>query len=250
VRICARDIGVLLAGLGVAVAGFGIGIACWHLAGAADAVADAARAIPGRVDALIDVTRGLPAAILPSVLKTVDDARRDVTARAGTQITALRLELLPRVDALTTQLSGVRTDLQPTFQNLAAITATANKDLTDARPAVEQAFDPTEVAGVVRDTRFAMARAARTFGNVEAATDDFRGALPKILLTWEEIGQNVKGATDASAKASANANTIMGNLAAATKPLPRGVRLGFQIGGPAAQITSYVILMLATLGVL
>ena len=236
-------IGVLAIGVGGLLVGLGVYRAGLSISHAADSVAATVGAIPAKIDALTDVARGLPEVILPPVLKVVDDARRDVTARAGTQITALRLELLPRVDALTSQVAGVRTDLQPTFQNLAAITATANKDLADARPAVEQAFNPTEVAGVVRDTRFAMARAARTVGHIETASDDFDAALPKVIA-------NVQAATDASAKASANANTIMGNLAAATKPLPRGVRVGLQIGGPLAQITSYVILMLATLGVL
>jgi hypothetical protein len=241
-------IGALALGLGGLLAGVGICQAGLSISRSADSVAVTVGAIPAQINDLIEVARDLPAAILPPVLKTVDDARRDVTARAGTQITALRLELLPRVDALTAQIAGVRTDLQPTFQNLAAITATANKDLADARPAVEQAFNPAEVAGVVRDTRFAMARAARTFGNVEAATDDFRGALPKILVTFQGIGDNAQATTAASILASNNTAKLMFNLAEETKPWPRPIRYILQGAGYLAPIGSGIIGSAAAMG--
>ena len=242
-------IAALIAALGVLAAGSGVFLACWHVGHAADAVAVTVGALPAQIDALTGVARELPAAILPPVLKTVDDARRDVTARAGTQITALRLDLMPRVDALTAQVAGVRTDLQPTFQNLAALTATANQDLADARPAVEAALNPTEVAGVVRDTRFLMARAARATGHIEQASDDFRGALPKILITVQGIGDNAEATTLASIAASNNTAKLMSNLAEDTKPWPRPIRYILQGAGYAAPIGSGIIGSMAAMGV-
>lgn len=237
----ALGVGALMAGAGVYRAGVSISKSF-------DMTTVEIAAIPTQVDALIDTVRKLPDVILPPVLKVVDDARKDALARSDAQATALRRDLMPRVDALTAQVAGVRTDLQPTFQNLAEITATANKDLADARPAVEQAFNPAEVAGVVRDTRFAMARAARTLGNVEAATDDFRGALPKFLVTFQGIGDNAQATTAASILASNNTAKLMSNLAEDTKPWPRPLRYILQGAGYAAPIASGIIGSMAAMG--
>jgi hypothetical protein len=79
---------------------------------------------------------------------------------------------------------------------------------------------------------------------------EIQRATPEILASVKDATAHIDAATGASAEASANAAKVTGNLAAATKPLPRAVRVGLQIGGPVAQITSYVILMLSTMGIL
>jgi hypothetical protein len=240
------QIAALLAALGAAVAGAGGFVACWHVARAADAVAATATAMPGQIDRLQTALVGQIAQTRADLDDQVLFIRQDVVrfgyatiqeVRDSREVADRRIgDSLARVDTLVQHAT-------PVLDDTASLIAMANQDLADARPAVEAAINPTEVAGVVRDTRFAAARAARMIGHIETASDDFDAAMPKVLA-------NVQAATDASANASANANTIMSNLAAATKPLPRGVRVGLQIGGPVAQITSYVILMLATLGVL
>ncbi len=71
-----------------------------------------------------------------------------------------------------------------------------------------------------------------------------------MLQTVQDVSENIKATTDASAEASRQTATVMKNFAAATKPLPKGIRVALQIGGPVAMMANYLTLMLSTMGVL
>ena len=112
--------------------------------------------------------------------------------------------------------------------------ADTDKTVTDLHP---------QLLGLVAAGKVTAGEAATTMRDIQRAT-------PEILGSVKDATAHIDAATEASATASANAAAVTGNLAAATKPLPRAVRVGLQIGGPVAQITSYVILMLSTMGIL
>jgi hypothetical protein len=170
----------------------------------------------------------------------------DIAERSERQIAALRVDTLAEVDRIrgtadthlgnieriadsrlqetTGTLAGIREDISPTLNNAAALTASA---------AHVAASD--DIPGVIRDTRFLMARAARTAGHIEQAADavegsakEFRGALPRTLAGWDRIVAN----SDETTKQTAN---FMGNLAEMTKPLPTWARIGLAVAPPAVQ---------------
>jgi hypothetical protein len=143
-------------------------------------------------------------------------------------------DTLARVDTALGTFEGVRADLQPVIDGAATLEADADKTVKDLRP---------QLLGLVAAGKVTAGEAATTMREIQRAT-------PEILADVKDATAHIDGATEASQKASVNAAAVTGNLAAATKPLPRAVRIGLQIGGPIAQMTSYVILMLASLEVL
>ncbi len=104
------------------------------------------------------------------------------------------------------QVAGIRGDVAPVIAGAAAVVQRA-----------DEAIEPKEIAGVVRDTRFFMARAARTMGHIEQASDDFRGAVPAMLVTWQDIGKQADG--------------VAGNINRLTKPHWYDRLLGYGLNG-------------------
>jgi hypothetical protein len=206
----------------------------------------------GRVALLGDGSATVPLPLAQQVLYRIDARAADITERADNQATALRTDVmaevkaihadsnqrfgdtLARVDTALKTVEGVRADLKPVLDGAVALEADTDKTVTDLRP---------QLLGLVAASKVTAGEAATTMREIQRAT-------PEILGSVKDATAHIDTATEASATASANAAAVTGNLAAATKPLPRAVRVGLQIGGPVAQMTSYVILMLATLGVL
>jgi hypothetical protein len=166
------------------------------------------------------------AALRTDTLAEVAEFRETADRRIG--------DTLARVDTALGIVEGVRADLKPVLDGAAALEADTDKTVTDLHP---------QLLGLVAAGKVTAGEAATTMREIQRAT-------PEIVASVKGAAEHIDAATEASATASANAAAVTGNLAAATKPLPRAVRVGLQIGGPVAQITSYVILMLSTMGVL
>ena len=165
-------------------------------------------------------------ALRADTLAEVGEIRKTADQRVG--------DTLARVDTALGIVEGVRADLKPVLDGAATLEADTAKTVTDLHP---------QLLGLVAAGKVTAGEAATTMREIQRAT-------PEIVASVKGAAEHIDAATEASATASANAAAVTGNLAAATKPLPRAVRVGLQIGGPVAQITSYVILMLATMGVL
>ena len=158
-----------------------------------------------------------------AALRIVDRNTRAAVSTANTAVSDLntRLEVLD--------------GLKPALQNLTAITATVQTDLADGRKATEAALNPEDVAGAVRDTRFFLARAARTAGHVEAASDAFQASVPQMIAGWNRIIANSDQATAATAATMKATAATMANFREASRPLPTWIRMGLQIAPPIAQ---------------
>ena len=132
-------------------------------------------------------------------------ARIDLLSRSDRQATALRRDLIAeteqirvtadqrigdtllRADAALSTVAGIRQDLQPTLANSAAITTQVNDALPlflDCDHNPDCAFN--RYVGVSQGIE----RAARNFGE---ASQDFRGSLPRMLATWDQVGSNISG---------------------------------------------------------
>ena len=175
-------------GLGVT-----IGISVWN-------IQKAWSAVPGQIDAArTDITGQIASARIGALLE-VDRQVVGLRADLSRQVSGIRADLMPRLDTMISQtdarvgqalqiadsrlgeatgaIVGVRADLKPT------LVATA---------ALEAAIPPDDVAGVVRDSRFFLARAARTAGHVEQMSDRIEAAVPPAIATWQSIGINANG---------------------------------------------------------
>ena len=200
--------------------------------------------------------RALIKAQFGAAQREAEKTRQQVLAEVGRQSAAIRGDLFPRVDAALSvvdrrtgdalaAVNGATDKLDkrlqvidgaaPVLAGLDALLASANANLADGRKALEQAVDPADVAGVLRDTRFFLARAARTAGHVEQASDDFRASVPEMLAIWKSVGLNIELASNESAKTAAESRNFMAHLSEMTKPLPSWARIGLAVAPPIVQ---------------
>lgn len=178
-----------------------------------------------RVDVLVRTERQV-AALRTETLAEVAEIRKTADRRIG--------DTLGRVDTALGTAERVEADLKPVLDGGARLVADADVTVKDLRP---------QLLGLVAAAKVTAGEGATTMREIQRAT-------PEIIGSVKDATVHIDAATKASAEASVNAAKLTGNLAAATKPLPKGVRLGLQIAGPLAQISSYLILMLSTMGVL
>jgi hypothetical protein len=174
------------------------------------------------VPAEIDQTRG-------ELLAEVTAARKDILLRSERQVSALRKDLmaetgrirqtadrrigdtLARADAALASVDGLRADLKPTLDHSAAITAQVNDALPlflDCDHNADCAYN--RYVGASKGIE----RAAMNIGQM---TQDVRGALPKMLLTWDKIAFDVSGTA--------------GNVNRLTKPHWYDRLLGYGLNG-------------------
>ncbi|HWC98997.1 MAG TPA: hypothetical protein VG456_19690 [Candidatus Sulfopaludibacter sp.] len=175
-------------------------------------------AIPGEI-----------AATRTALLEEARAARRDLLVRSERQIAALRIDTLAQVsqiretadrrigDTLTradTALDTVnqlRQDLKPALDHSAAITA----QIDDSLPLfLDCDHNPDCLFNRYVGASQGIERAALNFGQ---ASQDIRGALPKMLLTWNQIGVDVSGTA--------------GNVQQLTKPHWYDRLLGYALNG-------------------
>lgn len=217
-----------------------------------NSVLDSWAKLPVQIDKLTSAVNSLPqqvvAPVLAEVNKQMDKTREAAVTALSTagnqsikQIDATRADLNSTIDKAFAQISGISASFTPVLigaaqieQHTDEILLHTDKIVTDLHP---------QLLGLVAASKVAAGQAATTLREIQVAT-------PALLTNVQDATEHINAASAASAEASKNTALLTANLAAATKPLPKGIRLGLQVAGPLAQIASYVILMLSTLGAL
>jgi ABC-type transporter Mla subunit MlaD len=165
----------------------------------------AVAAIPGEVESTRRELAGQIEAGRKDLITQVEAARKDLLTRSERQSAALRTDVmteaaeiremadrrlgdtLARADTALGTVEALRRDLKPTLDNSAAIAAQVNAALPlflDCDHNADCVFN--RYVGASRGIE----RAALNFGQM---SQDQRDALPKMLLTWQQIGADVAG---------------------------------------------------------
>jgi len=137
--------------------------------------------------------------------RQIEGARRDLLALAGHQGDALRSETLAeiaeirrtadrrigdtldRADRALETVAGLRADLKPALDRSASIAA----QVDGALPLfLDCDHNPDCIFNRYVGAAKGIERASQNFGQ---ASQDFRGALPPMLSTWNRIGKDVAG---------------------------------------------------------
>jgi ABC-type transporter Mla subunit MlaD len=164
-----------------------------------------------------------------ALIAEVTAARKDALARSERQIAALRKDVLAeaaqiretadrrigdtlaRADTALTTVESLRTDVKPTLDRSAAIAA----QVDDALPLfLDCDHNPDCVFNRYVGVSKGVERAALNFGQM---SQDVRGSLPKMLVTWDRIAQDVSGTA--------------GNVNRLTKPRWYDRLLGYGLNG-------------------
>jgi hypothetical protein len=164
------------------------------------------RDLMGQVAAARKDATGQLTALQGNVFSQVTETRAMLDRRTGDLLALSDRRLgdtLARADSALAEVHGLRSDLQPTLTNTAALTADAKDSWDDLY------FDVKASVGSVTV-------AANQFGQ---ASMDFRAAVPGAIKTWQSIGGNVDGIT-------ANVNRL-------TKPKWYDRLLGYGFTGAA-----------------
>ena len=170
-------------------------------------VGQAVAEVPSLLDQRIADATVLMAAIADGQLS---GARRDIRT-LGDKLDAPLLAVSGAVE----NLSGIRQDLVPLLHEAEQTAAIATLTMKDLRP---------QMLGLVAASKIAA-------GEVATMGREAQRAMPEALVTWNRIGANVEATTSASARASAETAKTMQNLAKATAPLPRWIRIPLSITG-------------------
>jgi hypothetical protein len=172
------------------------------------ALTAAAVAVTRAIDAIPSEIRATRQALIAEVQGARGDLNKQlsgIAARSERQVAALRTETLAevgqiretadrrlgdtlaRADRALDTLEATRQDLKPTLKNADAITAQVN----DALPLfLDCDHNPDCVFNRYVGASKGIERAASNFGQASA---DVRGALPRMLATWNQIGIGVSG---------------------------------------------------------
>ena len=165
--------------------------------------------------------------------KQLTGVRGDTTAELDglTAVVNSRLgDSLSRVDRALDEIRGLRTQLTPILSSAQDITAHVDEasSILLKRNAL-----PAEILGVTGAAKIALGQTAKTMRAIDEAT-------PQVM-------ENIKATTSASTEASKDTAKLMANLAEATKPLPKWLRVVLGIAPPVAGVmagaaTAYVAL--------
>jgi hypothetical protein len=169
------------------------------------------------------------AATRTALIEETRAARRDLLTRSERQFAALRSDTvaelsqfretadrrlgdtLARADTALTTLDNLRQDIKPTLDHSATITA----QLDDSLPLfLDCDHNPDCIFNRYVGASKGIERAALNFGE---ASQDVRGALPKMLLTFNQIGVSVSGTA--------------GNVERLTKPHWYDRLIGYALNG-------------------
>ncbi len=230
------------------------------------AATEATPALPGVVSDELRLTR-------VSLLNQVAAARRDVLTRTERQVAALRVDVmgqvaqirttadrrvgdsLARVDTDMDKIEELRGDLKPILekaQSVASHVDSITAHVDDVLPAftdcaildgngVPVGGNPdclfNRYQGATKAWELAMQRTAEAMLSVDATAK---------AVADKDTG--VPAAVAWSVKASQNTNTVMANLAKASKPLPAWARIGLAVAPPLAQVGASVATTLAVAG--
>ena len=143
-----------------------------------------------------------------ALIAEIQNTRTDLLATVNTQATAIertadhRLASIQKTAdnrlASIEQMVDDRTGqaLQIADSRLADATAQVAKVQADLHPVLANAaasIDPKEIQGTVRDTRYLMARAARTAGHIEQMSNAIEKATPEVSQSIVGIGKSAEG---------------------------------------------------------
>lgn len=178
-----------------------------------------------------------------NLLPVVQQTEQDANSRTKEAIVAIKgtLEDISgprgRLMALQGSVSEIGQGLTKVLDTrLGEITQPAGKLVADLHPSVDQVNEGSkELPGAIRDARFLLARGARAAGHVEQTLDKIEAAVPQVVADVDQIGENVKKATDQAAATSEQSRIFMAHLAEATKPLPTWARIGLTVAPPIVQ---------------
>jgi len=165
------------------------------------------------------------AVLLPEISALVEEiavARRALDTRAGQaiQVADQRLASVERITEM--EISQVRSEVRMLRERIESTITQADKLLADTDRAV-QLLTP-QALGLV-------AAAKVTAGETATTMRDWRRATPALIQGIDQVVRNSNRTTEATA-------TVMQNFAAATKPLPRWMRVGLAVTPPLAQVAA------------
>jgi hypothetical protein len=186
-------------------------------------------AIPRELQSSREALIGEADAARKDLTNQIAAARGDVLLRSERQIAGLRADVmtqaaatlstadrrigdsLARVDTALASVESLRQDIAPSLRNSAAITSQVN----DALPLfLDCDHNPDCVFNRYVGASKGIERAAINFGQMSS---DVRGTLPKMLLTWNQIGADVSGTA--------------GNINKITKPHWYDRLMGYALNG-------------------
>lgn len=156
------------------------------------------------IQAIQRVSELLPAQALSEIDKQMNGLRSDANSQisatrlmAAKQLAALSLTLASQLDqtraGLLAQTDGLARDARVTILGIGTDVATNSASLNAV-------ISDKDIPGLVRDARFATARAARTMGHVEAMSDSIATETPKTAKAVSGIAQDVHTATGSFVK--------------------------------------------------
>jgi len=221
------------------------------------AATQAARALPGAVSAELQATRtavlheldSQATGIRQDLTGQIEGARKDLLVRTERQVASLRSDVmenvaeirtmadyrigdsLGRVDRALAILDSVNSELKPTLDNAAVMTAQAKEasGILFRRDAL-----PAQILGLTAAAKVTLGQTAETMRDIQRATP--------------EIVTNIKATTQASTEASKSTATVMRNFAEATKPLPKWARVALAVAPPIVQVGATVATAVALTG--
>jgi len=147
-----------------------------------------------------NTVRAVPAEIRATsyaISAEIQSTRRDLLATVNTQATAIQHTADLRLASIQ-QMVDTRTAqaLQIADSRLSDATAQVAKVQADLHPVLANAaasIDPKDIQGTIRDSRFLMARAARTAGHVEQMADAIEKATPQVTQSVVSVGKSADG---------------------------------------------------------
>lgn len=134
---------------------------------------------------------------LAEVHSDIESTRRELLATVNTQATAIRKTADNRLQSIqNTADNRLQAIQQVVDARLGEVTAQVAKVQEDLHPVLANAaasINPEDIKGTVRDTRFLMARAARTAGHIEQMSDAIQKATPEVTQSVVGIGKSADG---------------------------------------------------------
>jgi hypothetical protein len=203
---------------------------------------------PATIARLVRTTDATVAAVQPvleesartvkAVQPVLDESQKAV--KAGTGLLEAATEAATRAGALVDETKDVIIDLRASID---PIIQYASKSMFHIQDGLEDFLDCGDANAHCFFNRWAGIswQTEQTLRAITASANRVERAIPTFLSTWDRIGQNSDKTTQATAE-------VMGNFAAATKPLPTWMRLGLNVAPPVVQVGATVATTMAIRG--
>jgi hypothetical protein len=144
--------------------------------------------------------KAVPASIRATsyaITAEIQATRRELLATVNTQATAIQRTADHRLASIEDMVDArTQQALQIADARLTDATDQVAKVQADLHPVLANAaasIDPKEIQGTVRDTRFLVARAARTAGHIEQMSNAIEKATPEVSQSIVSVGKSADG---------------------------------------------------------